>query len=196
MNAAIPPEARQQSGALYWHGAPVRWGFNNCIADSSSRIFTVLYQHLFSLDLNGWLSVEWLTFTYRIGANSKQNKPNWLSQLLLFAVKMHWLCTSAHHSSLRCLIGPFSSVTDYLPLLCLCTAGVCDASGSGGLWGECGDLPLCTDAHSHCSIRGTPWVSAMAPAGRCRCQQTGKMCTLHTGLHTYLQLEGSEGVTV
>lgn len=66
------------SGALYRPGAPVRSGFSNCVADSSRRIFIVLHQHLFPLDLNGCLSVERLTFAYLIGANSKQIKPNLL----------------------------------------------------------------------------------------------------------------------
>lgn len=60
------------------------------------------------------------------------------------------------------------------------TVGLCDAPGSGGLWCECSDLQVCSDAHSHCCIWGASWMLAMATPSRCRYQQTGMTSDAHS----------------
>ena len=61
------------------------------------------------------------------------------------------------------------------PVHCLpAAAGVCDASGAGGLRGERHDDKVRPDSRPHRCVRGPPGVRVVAAAGRGRNQQTGE----------------------
>lgn len=57
------------------------------------------------------------------------------------------------------------------------TAGVCDAFGADGLWGERGDQPLQADANTHRSIRRTFSLCGVADSGWGWHQQAGQSST-------------------
>ncbi len=86
---------------------------------------------------------------------------------------------------LKCILNKHLCVPCVLSCL---TAGVCHASGAGGMWCELHDLSVCPDTCSYCCLRGSSSVLALAAAGRSWYKQTGKTALLWAyGRDTFLK---------